>query len=708
MKGRRICQLSLVLAGLLFMLILIWDRTEEAKSQKTLSEGDYLTLTGHIYNIQEKEHTVQIYLDQLDLYPKEKVLVSIKKEESKEVQIGQRVSASGRVAFFLDPPNPGNFDSRSYYRLQNIYFKLNHGTIREVYGEKGWLLDVLYKCRKKAQKRIDANMEKEYGELLSAMLLGETQATQLQTKEVFQKAGIGHLLAISGLHISFFGLGIYQILRRIKVPCPYAAGVSGLLILLYVLMTGSKVSAIRAAIMCILRMCADLSGREYDSPTALAISASVLLIVSPLQMTQAGFLLSFGAIIGSYLSIYLKKKKQDLLAAAGIYLVTIPILLWFYYEISPYSILWNVPVVFLSSALFLVGLMGICTGFPVFFRIAQSILIFYKKGSQFLLFLPGGKVITGRPEVWKLIWYYLVLLGILFLIQKQRKKVGWIVVALIIGMLAPPSYERNLEITMLDVGQGDCFFVRTPSGITHLIDGGSSDVNEVGKYRIESFLKYQGIQKIDYVWISHGDTDHVNGIMEMLTRQLEGIPIRHLMLPPKTLWEEKLQTMENMAKRHNIICQEIAQGDVFKEEEVTWRCLWPKEGTKGDPNEGSVVLSLTYGSFDMLFTGDLEHESEQRLCDWMEKEQRRGRLTKEFEVLKVAHHGSKNGTSDRLLELIQPECAWISAGKNNRYGHPHREVVQRLANHGISRYNTKDENAVKLYTDGKKYCILLP
>ena len=159
----------------------------------------------------------------------------------------------------------------------------------------------------------------------------------------------------------------------------------------------------------------------------------------------------------------------------------------------------------------------------------------------------------------------------------------------------------------------------------------------------------------------------------------------------------------------------MAQGERVMEEQMQMQCLWGirtmKERMTEEPfdeNQFSTVLSLEYGDFAMLFTGDLEKEAEESVASYIEGKQEKGEAPKSYEILKVGHHGSKNGTGEHLLTVVNPVCAWVSAGEGNRYGHPSQEVVERLAKWEVNLYNTKDGSAVKLCTDGRKYCILRP
>ena len=739
MKKRYCCHVAVALCLIIFFLYetggdRFFSALCQSEMEKRYSEEEWITLEGVIENKIYKKEEIRLLLREKE--SGEKILVSLADENNSETfKTGQKVQVTGNTAFFQKSPNPGNFNQKEYYQKQNITMSLQDAAVHIINPQKKRSLwyqfrEKLTEFRCKMSRTILSHMGEEYGGILCAMLLGDDAYLNETWKELLQKSGIGHLLAISSLHVSLVGMSVYKGMRKTGIPIWFSAICSSALLCSYVIMTGNSTSAIRSCIMFVIRMGAYLLGREYDGLTALAVAAIVILARQPIMLFDAGFLLSFGAVLG----IYLISPMLKLPVGIAISVMIFPIQLYFYYEYCFYSLLWNLIAIPLATIIIgsgFAGLVMVFIGkFPELllrgsFEIARLGLAFYCRGSELLLQFPGARGISGRPEKWWIAGYYFVLLLCLLVSEKKRKKrskggreivtkVGMCIMAVSIWFF-PHGKKGEVEIVMLNVGQGDCFFVRGPGGGTYLIDGGSSSVKQVGKYRIETFLKFEGVGKLDYVWVSHGDSDHLNGIVELLERKTVGVDIENLVLPAKIYWNESLEELAMMAQSKGTTVLTMAQGERVMEEQMQMQCLWGirtmKERMTEEPfdeNQFSTVLSLEYGDFAMLFTGDLEKEAEESVASYIEEKQEKGEAPQSYEILKVGHHGSKNGTGEHLLTVVNPVCAWVSAGEGNRYGHPSQEVVERLAKWEVNLYNTKDGSAVKLCTDGKKYCILRP
>lgn len=695
-------------------------------------QGEVLAITGQAYKIEKREKHQAVYLknnsilqiqkDQKQSFQESKFILYTDPEI--QIHIGNAIRAAGELSFFQNARNPGNFDQKLYYQRQDIHGSAWAKEV-EVVDDSIWKIrDWLSEFRSQWKKALIQAMGEKDGNVLSAMLLGEKSEMDPDTKELYQVSGIGHILAISGLHLSFIGIGAYRIFRRMTGSYT-AGGIAGILLLvLYVMMIGVTISAVRALVMFLFRVGAEMTGRHYDPPTALAAAAAAVLLWRPLSLYDGGFWLSFGAVFAMIivLPIFKGLPVQGFWASVSINLTILPVMLFYFFEFPPYSLLLNLFVIPLMSAMLLLGLLGsaaYAAGIPIAvfgLRICKVILWLYEKCCEIGMGIPGARMIAGKPRLWQIAAYYILLAAALVFLRRLRRKeikkasgmetTGRIKIMPLLALAAGIfiltfrfGEEGRLSVTILDVGQGDGIFIQGPAGGTYLIDGGSSDIKKVGQYRIEPFLKSRGVGKLDYVLISHGDSDHMNGVADLIERRKIGIEIGTLVLPMQEAWDESLCSLADMARQAGIQVAEIGPGQGIQEKEAALFCIQPAKGDEIQPgNEASMVLALSSGEFDMLLSGDVEGKGEELLTERLTKTEQ----ARTWEVLKVAHHGSRNSTSERFLQSVQPAFAIISAGEQNRYGHPHQETLVRLKERGIKIYSTQDKGAVMIdVKDGK-------
>lgn len=695
--------------------------------EREIGENQFVKLSGQIYDIEQKEKYQIIYLKNNSIIYQnrsfEESRIILYDEEKQNIKIGNKIEVTGRLSFFEEERNPGNFDQKLHYQKSGIHASLWAEKVVVTGRNENPIRQILYELRRKWNRSLIEIMGEEDGAVLSTMLLAEKSGMDPDTKELYQVNGIAHILAISGLHLSIIGVGLYEIFRRISGSY-LAGGVAGSCFLfLYVLMIGLSVSVFRAGIMFLFRVGADLTGRHYDSPTALSVSALVTIIWRPLCLYDGGFWLSYGAILGMILlfPIFEHLRFHGLWVSVSIQLATLPVMLYNFFEIPLYSVIINIIVVPLMTVVIICGLAGsVCCavflsegifgvygigGMPL--KICGLIFSVYEKICELCLQFPGSRIVAGQPEIWQIVIYYISLAMIVVLWKKEllkrriSRKLAVILVMLSTVLLFMTDHTGNhVCITVMDVGQGDGIFIRGPEGNTYLIDSGSSDVKEVGKYRIEPFLKSQGEKKIDYVFLSHGDSDHMNGIAEMMERMDIGISIQTIVFPERGVWDESLLELARAAMEKGVNVTEMAAGQVFTEGEMNLTCLAPDfaETNMEKGNAASMVLALNYGEFDMLFTGDIEGEGEEILTEAVKKDYPK----RKWEVLKAAHHGSKNSSAESFLKEIRPTYAIISAGRDNSYGHPHQETLERLENVGCEVLSTQECGAITMITDGEK------
>ena len=429
------------------------------------------------------------------------------------------------------------------------------------------------------------------------------------------------------------------------------------------------------------------------------------------------------------------------------FLATLPVIVYYYYQFPLYGILLNLIVVPCVSIVLTGGIGTVICGcislqaagwltIPV-----KGILWLYEMLCQGMERLPGAYINIGHIPVKLVVVYYIaLLLGLYFMVEVRtdrdsssdstqsqktvrkikcrirRKQTAWkdcnqqtikewkhrkirygvagMLVMLAFGMYAGCTLDRPFTVAFLDVGQGDGILIRTEQGTNIMIDCGSSDNKKVGEYVLLPALRYYGMAELDYVFITHGDKDHISGLQELYELEHTGIRIRNLVVAEYGDREGLLELI-NQAEQHGTEVLYMDAGSIFSEPEAgasgifRIACIYPGESdVHTDANEASLVLQASVGSFHLLFTGDAGETAEQQMTET-------GRLDA-VNVLKTGHHGSRYATSESFLQYIKPQYAVISCGKKNRYGHPHKETLERLQAAGAEVYRTDSSGAVIL------------
>ncbi len=631
-----------------------------------------------------------------------------------EPAMGSVVLMEGKFYAFSHGTNPGQFDGADYYRILGQQGRLMQAECLSESRDHSAFRERLYACRKYLSLLLHACYPEKEASVMGAMLLGERGTLDEEVKNLYQYNGIIHILAVSGLHLSVLGMGLYKLLDRLRVPKLVNIILTIIWMYCYGVMTGMGVSILRAFVMFGIKLCAPLAGRTYDMLTAMTAAALLILVRQPLYITHSGFLFSFGAICGIGLmpeaSVHLSSKNKflkALLAGGWVSLATLPVHLCFYYEFPPWSVLLNLIVIpcmgvllasgvaVMAAAAFLLPL-GRLAAFPGIW-----ILAFYEKCCGFCMKLPGRRLITGRPTGLQTA-AFLVILVLAALFAKRMKRGQFAAAVLLAVAVLTLRLPQGLTITFLDVGQGDCICLEEGRR-RFLIDGGSSDTADVDVYRIVPFLKYRGISRLDAVFVTHPDSDHENGIRGMLENYEEnGIEIGMLVLPDVAgeSKNETYLTLAALAESKGVPVHLIHAGERMESGALSFLCLHPAAGyANEDTNAYSTVLYLRCGQFSALFTGDLEGEGEELVTQRMEG------LTEGADLLKVAHHGSGNSTFEEFLRAVNPGIAVISAGRDNVYGHPHRETLERLERQGCGIWQTPESGAVTVRVKGGRMTI---
>lgn len=707
---------------------------------------------GKIYKIENTAFGTNIYLKGVEVENGEKN-VSVKRifvntEKIPNVKIGNIIKVRGKLRQFEEAANKGNFDSRKYYLSLGFYGKIEAGTIEVINSDYSGIRQGLYELRMEIIERLEKLCSDNNGifsivnnknGIIGAIILGDKTDLDSDIKELYSVSGIAHILAISGLHISFIGMAIYRLLRR-RFRFLFSAAVSIPVVLSFGIMSGFGISTIRAIIMFILKIIGEVLGRKYDAITAISLAGLVLLVQNPFVVCNSGFQMSFGAIIAIVLILPIveeilnrdNKIIKVLSANFTISLVMNPILAWNYYELPTFSFLLNIVVVPLMSVVIVSSIVGIFCS-CIMFGLGK-IVIFPGCGIlELYTFLCNiinkssvASIVVGQPKVTIIIVYYAILLVVLFglknirtkytraekkrniikketglVLEKKAKKerrikgqnvklrLACIVGFLLLNCLIYYIPNSGFYITFINVGQGDGILIHGDNGTKVMVDGGSTSEKQVAKNCIVPYLKAEGIGTIDYSIITHTDKDHISGILEILENNNSNrIRIKNLVMPDINMKDDTYNELIEKAKLKKINVLYIKKGDTLSLGKTKIKCIYPETTTTAsDKNDYCTVLSVKNKTSKILLTGDISKEIEEKIKDDIEEN---------YTVLKVAHHGSNYSSSEKFLKKVNPKYSIISVGKNNSYGHPGNETMERLRKQGGVIYRTDEKGGITI------------
>ena len=636
----------------------------------------------------------------------QKILLYINKEET--LSVGETILLSGRISFFEPATNPGQFDAERYYENKDILFSVKKAVIENRTGASASLRQRLKVFADKQEENLDYFLPDAYASILKAMLMGNKKELDEETKELYQDNGIAHILAISGLHISMLGMAVYRLLRRLPIPHWLSLFGSEIFLLLYGGMVGFSASAFRAIGMFTFFLGSKICKRSYDMLTAAAFTGMLQLLIHPGYLFDCGFQLSYAAILGMAILLpvfqelvkeirisWVQKLICLLLPSLSVTLLTTPVLIYHYHELSFFSILLNVVVIPFVSVLLLLAismllaaqffepLSWLCT-IPI-----KWILGFYEWSCRFLELFPVGQKNIAHPSPGTILCYFSLLFAMTILVKKKRKWYQFLFTFMAAALMLF-SQKPEFTVWMLDVGQGDCSVIFTEEGKCFVIDCGSTSEYAVGEKRLIPLLKYHGVGKVDAVFVSHADADHMNGVRELLECGAEeNITISCVMIHEQALQAEPEKWNELVEAAHmaEVPIMQLGQGDGVRTGSMSLTCLYPLDGQQGlTGNASSMVLVLETEEVRGIFTGDMEMEGETMLMQEYGDEQSENEAALreifsgelKYTFLKVGHHGSSGSTSSAFLQWTSPDLAFISCGRNNSYGHPHQETLKRL------------------------------
>lgn len=636
---------------------------------------------------------------------------------------GDYVEISGKLSPPSSAGNPGEFNYQDYLAQEKIYYicHIKEPTdIKLLAKNRNYIFEVTNDYRSKIVSLSEIALGEEGASILLGMLLGKKENIAENQYEDFQRTGIVHVFAVSGLHVGFLIVFCHGITGLLALSSRGRFYVSLIALLFYGTLVGWPISVIRASIMAALAIFALYVSRERSLLDSLGLAGIALIFLDPYAPFKIAFQLSFAATWGLiYLypllrqSIEREGKLIDyILIPLAAQIPTIPFIAYHFNLFTPISVITNILLGYLIGIIVIAGfaLITIAIFSPILFTILLmpiGALIKIVIGiNNVLVNLPFAYIYVATPQPFLMGLYFLGLLGIILYFKIFKNSYlaisGFLLMVIFITFICLPAsiYNRGqLEVIAIDVGQGDSILIKSPRGKFILIDGGGSEFSDVGKRKVLAYLHHRGIKQLYLAINSHPDTDHLQGMETVL----DYIPTRYLAIPYTLQDDEQYLNLKNIAAKKNIPIMPLYKGHTLNiESDFSLEVIYPAKDNdlKSNENDQSLVLLGRYKDFSMLLTGDIEKLGlEKMLADYS---------LAPVTVLKIPHHGSKGSLVPTLYGDTRPSYGIISAGKNNVFGHPSTEVLEELAKVGTIPLRTDEGGLIQLITDGQKLTIKRP
>ncbi|HEL2171901.1 TPA: DNA internalization-related competence protein ComEC/Rec2 [Streptococcus suis] len=578
------------------------------------------------------------------------------------------------------------FDYQAYLKTQGIYRTVKITAIKKIVPVQSWnVFDWLSNWRRQALVYVKTNFPVPMSHYMTGLLFGDLDSDFDQMSDLYSSLGIIHLFALSGMQVGFFIDKFRWILLRLgltketvdKLQIPFS--------LVYASLTGFSVSVVRSLVQKIL---GNLGLRKLDN---FAVTVFVCLLILPRFLLTAGGVLTF--TYAFLLTVFdfedLGQVKKAAVESLSISLGILPVLMTYFYAFQPLSILLTFAFSFVFDVLLLPGLSVIFLLSPIVkITWVNGFFVFMEKIIVWVADLGLRPWILGKPSELVL----LLLLVSLFLLYDFHRRKKWLLgLSLVLAMLFfITKHPLENEVTVVDIGQGDSIFLRDMRGRTVLIDvGGRVDFAAKEAWQERSrqanaertlipYLHSRGVDRIDSLVLTHTDTDHVGDVLEVAKQ----VQIGRIVVSPGSL---TVPDFVATLKKINVPVHVVKVGDRLPIFDSYLEVLYP-DGTGDGGNNDSIVLYGRLLETNFLFTGDLEQGELDLIATYPNLP---------VDVLKAGHHGSKGSSYPEFLDHIGAKIALISAGKNNRYKHPHQETLDRFDSRNIQVYRTDQQGAIR-------------
>lgn len=641
-----------------------------------------------------------------------KFLLDVKKKDySKELEYGDIITFN---AIYNKPNaqrNYGGYDYSLYLKTQTIYGTFEGSQLQLKSKNKGSFVQKgIISFKEYIKGILKANLDENEAELCIGLVIGDRTNLSENIQEDFKTSNLTHMLAVSGSHFVYIILAVTYINKFLKRK-RLGQVLILIVIVLFMNLTGNTGSVVRSGIMAALGVIASIIHRKADIWNNMAIALLIQIILNPYIIFDVGVQLSYGGVIGivafnkivtnqieqlsNKINNYIKESISVTISAN---IVIIPIMMYTFNTISFSFVISNliagailgIIVLYAFALIFLyIVLHKFISPLFIILNIMLKILISI---AHICSLIPFSKIYVVTPNVVLIIFFYLFLY---LLVKKQnsmilsKKTIAFFTIAIVILNFIYPvitSKRDNLEINFIDVGQGDSTLIRV-SNKTILIDGGGSSYGEtfdVGEQTLFPYLLDRGINEIDYVIVSHFDSDHCQGLNFIM----ENMKVKNAIISDLGQESNEYDTFLSLAKKQNTNLVYVKMGDIIKIGKATIKILFPDNEpiTDNEKNNNAIVFKFLWKNVSILFTGDIEEKAENKILSLYSNNLEELKST----ILKVAHHGSKTSTTKAFLEAVRPQIALVGVGEDNNFGHPNSGVIEKLESIGCKIYRTDE------------------
>lgn len=619
---------------------------------------------------------------------------------------GERVVFNGVLNIPSDNTNPMLYNYRLNLLSNNIYatMTINDYSLESLENTREFRYRLKEQFHERINRVFDDNLDEGNSSIIKSMILGDSSYMMDEELQLYRELGLGHILAVSGLHIGIIASFILNILVKFTISRRTSSIITIGILFLYGYLIGFPHSMMRGIIMFSLMIMTKLLYEHSNPINVLAFSALIVLFINPFSIFGLGFILSYTAV----LSLYLFTRRIEIVfypykgyifttlsAVLAVNIGLLPIQAYYFNYISILGIfanLINIPILslslILSISMFLVDyiLPFLIPGFSI---LVNVILNFERSIRGVLHRFSPLNFSLASPSLDMIIIYYLGIaimlrfIDISALKMNVRKSILIFVCFIIVFNFINIIQDDSLELHFIDVGQGDSLLIRNRDKDILIDTGGSLLSNYVGEQITLPYLQKLGINQLNGVIISHFDADHT-GALPILIDNIEIKNIYGSYIPEDDIIYNKIRDNE-------IPFVILKEGDKLKiNENLIFNILWPGDTNGLSSNDKSLVLLLNYDGYEILLTGDIETTAEQSILD---------RIPSNINLLKVAHHGSDSSTRAEFLEVTRPENSIISVGRNNQFNHPSDGVLDRLNQINSTVYRTDEMGLIKVQID---------